>query len=154
MNRIKMAFKAAMAPAIVGVIGLVIGIVLFIAASVTSVTGLFIAGIFLLVFGIVMFVIAFNQGKAMMRAICPECKKLMGDTTETIRYEYVCTQYKENYDSSTHNFKDYTFVYTCTIECPHCGNTSTFEYKLNAKTESKADSEVDKYIKGILKLKA
>lgn len=71
----------------------------------------------------------------------------------TYAYSYECNQYKENYDHQTGKFINITFYYTCTITCPHCGSTSTFEYKVNAKTAPQANSAVDKYLKGILKIK-
>ena len=153
MKRLKLAFKAALIPAIVGLIIFIVGVILLISGFATAVDGLIIAGIFVTVVGIFSMFMAFKEGQKTLRAICPECEKYMGNTGGVINYGYECTQYKENYDSSTHNLKDYTFYYTCTIECPHCGNTSTFEYKINAKSASKADIEVDKYLKNILKIK-
>lgn len=153
MFRLKMAFKAALIPAIVGIVAFIIGVVLLVVGVVTHIVGLLIAGILVSITGIFVCVMAFNQGKSTMRAICPECQKFMGNSDRTINYSFECNQYKENYDKQTNKFINITFYYTCTIVCPHCGSTSTFEYKVNAKSAPQADSAVDKYLKGILKIK-
>lgn len=147
-----MVIKAALIPAIIGLIAFVVGVVLLVVGLITETTGLIIAGIIVTIFGIAGFIGAYMSGRDTLHAICPECQKFMGATDGVINYSYVCNQYKENYDSN-HKFRDYTFYYTCTIECPHCGSTSTFEYKTNAKTEPKANTTVDKYLKGLLKMK-
>ena len=152
MYRFKMALKAALIPTIIGTVGVVAGIILIIVAAVTDGSGLLIAGIIVALLGIGCFVAAYFSGKQMLEAICPECQKFMGDSDKGVNYSYVCNQYKENYDN-TGKFRDYTFYYTCQIECPHCGNTATFEHKTNAKTEPKANVSVDNYLKNILKLK-
>lgn len=152
MKRFKMALKAAKVPGIIGLIILIAGIVLLVIDSFVD-ASLLVAGLLVTIAGILCLYFAYITGRQMMHAICPECQKFMGDSNKGVNYTYECNQYKENYDSSTHKFKNYTFYYTCTIECPHCGNTSTFEYKLNAKTQSEANVSVDKYLKATLKLK-
>lgn len=151
MYRIKMALKAAIIPSICGLICLVVGIVLFIVGIVADIFALLIVGFFVVGFAIGLFAVAYGQGKQRLNAICPECQKFMGDSDKAVNYSYVCNQYKENHDKDG-KFRDYTFYYTCQIECPHCGNTATFEFKINSKTEPKANVSVDNYLKGILKL--
>lgn len=154
MFRLKMALKAALAPAIIGLVALVAGIILIIVGAVIENGGwAIIAGIIVFVTGIGLFVVAYAQAKSRLHAICPECQKFMGDADATVNYSFVCNQYKQNYDKSTNQFRDFTFYYTCTIVCPHCGSSSMFDYKVNAKTEPKANTMVDKYLKDILKLK-
>ena len=151
-SRFKAAFKAALVPVIVGIIFLVVAIALIIIGGMTDASGLTIVGILLFIVGIAMFAVAVGEGKTRLHAICPECQKFMGNTNEGVNYSYVCTEYKENYDGN-HKFRDYTFYYTCMIECPHCGSTHTFDYKVTAKTESKANVQVTEYLKRVLKLK-
>ena len=153
MFRLKMAMKAALVPSIIGLVGIVAGVIMLVVGFVASVSGLLWAGIAVAILGIFCFVIAFWEGKQRLQAICPECQKYMGDTTDGVDYSFVCNQYKENYNSSTHEFRDYTFYYTCSIVCPHCGNTAMFEHKVNAKTEPKANKSMNDYIKGLLKIK-
>ena len=150
-----MALKAALIPMIVGLVIFIVGIALILAG--VFVDGgnsgtLLIAGIIVTVSSIGAFIFAYAQAKSRLHAICPECQKFMGATNTTINYSFVCNQYKENYDNNTNKFRDYTFYYTCTIVCPHCGSSSTFDYKLKAKNQSKPNVAVDNYIKGILKL--
>lgn len=152
MFRIKMAIKAALIPTIVGLAGIIIGVALLVVGLVVSIVGLTITGIVIAVVGILSLFFAYLTGKQMLHAICPECQKFMGDSDTEVNYSFTCNQYKENYDN-TNKFRDYTFYYTCTIECPHCGSTSTFEYKTNAKTEPQANVAVDKYLKSTLKMK-
>lgn len=146
-----MALKAALVPAIIGIVVFIVGVVLLILGVTSGGTGLLIGGIIVLVVGIGFFVIAYFQAVKRLNAICPECQKFMGNSDKAVNYSYVCNQYKENYDNNN-KFRDYTFYYTCSVVCPHCGSTATFEYHINAKTEPKANCLVDKYIKDILKL--
>lgn len=155
MFRLKMALKAALIPVIVGLVILITGIALILAGvfiDSSNSGALLITGIIVSVSSIGAFIFAYAQAKSRLHAICPECQKFMGDTNSTVNYSFVCNQYKENYDQNTNKFRDYTFYYTCTIVCPHCGSSSTFDYSLHAKNQSKANADVDKYIKGILKL--
>ena len=152
LNRFQMAFKAAKFYVIASIIGFAAGIAMLIAFIASGQAGLLIGVAVFVIAGIALAIGAASRAKQMMRAICPECKKLMGQSTEAVSYEYECTQYKENYKSSG-EFIDYSFIYTCSIECPHCGSTSTFEHKLNAKTKSQADSKVNNYLKETLKMK-
>ena len=153
MFRLKMAFKAAIVPAIIGLVATVLGIVLFIIGFAVDVFALVVIGFIVLSVGLACAGIAYGKGKSRMRAICPECQKFMGDSKESVEYSFVCNQYKENYDKNTHQFKDYTFYYTCTVVCPHCGNTVMFEEKMTDKSEPKANARMNEYLKGILKIK-
>lgn len=155
MKRFKAAFKAAKVPAIVGIIGAVIAIVFVIIGLVLPVDVLFWVGVVLILVAVACFVIAYGNFKKRMHAICPECEKFMGVTTGVVNYSYVCTDFRHNYGGDGAGGKKYidtTFVYTCTIDCPHCGSTHTFEYKTRAKTQSAANVNVDNYLKNILKL--
>lgn len=153
MKRLKIVFKAALIPALMAIVSIVAGIILFVVASNAEGDGLIIAAIVAFVIGIVCCMVTYWIVKEHLHAICPECQKFMGETSGEINYSFVCNQYKENYDSSTNKFRDFTFYYTITIVCPHCGNTSVFDYHTNAKTEAKADKDVNNYVKKILKLK-
>lgn len=148
-----MAFKAAKGYVIIGGVAVLIGGILLTVGLLTSIIGLTIAGAFGLLCAIVVFVLAFQEGQSMIRAICSECQKYMGNTGYPVKYSFVCKQYKENYDNNN-KFVDYTFFYECTIVCPHCGNSNIFEYKLRNKSTTKADIAMDRYIKSILKLKS
>ena len=148
-----MALKAALVPLIVGLVIMVVGVVLLVVGLLNENSTLLIAGIIVGIFGLAFGIIIVGyEGKKVLRTICPECQKFMGDTDKGINYSFVCKEYKTNFDSNN-NLRDYTYFYTCSIECPHCGSTNTFDYKVTAKNESKADTQVDKYIKEILKIK-
>ena len=153
MKRFKAAFKAAIVPAIIGIVALVVGVVLaFLGLTTTEedYTLLWI-GVFVIFVAFICFMITRSNYKERMHVICPECEKFMGDTKEAIDYSYQLTDYKENRKSDG-TFVNYTFIYTCEICCPHCGYNSTFEYKVAAKTQAEANSNVSKYLQRILKL--
>lgn len=152
VKRFKLALKAAMIPSIIGLIAVVVGVILLIIGGAVTNNDLAIAGGVVALIGLGCFYFAYLSGKQTLNAICPECEKFMGDSDKSVNYTYVCEQYKENYNSSTHEFKGYTFFYTCTITCPHCGNTSTFEHKVDAKTQPEANVKVDRYLKATLKI--
>ena len=152
MKRFKAALKVALVPGIIGLVAGIPGAILLL-LGLFGADALLWVGIPLFSIGAVAMVIAIANYKQRLHAICPECNKYMGDTGGVINYSYVCTEYKDNYDSSTHQYKNTTFYYTCSIECPHCGSTHTFDYSVNAKTESEANVKVNNYIKNTLKLK-
>lgn len=153
MKRFKAALKAALKQAIIGLVAFLVGIILIIVGTCVE-NGLipFIIAFFAIITGICFFVWAYTDAKQRLHAICPECQEFMGNTNEDVDYSFVCNQYKENYDKN-YKFLNFTFYYTCTIVCPHCGATSVFEYKIQAKTESKANELVNNYLKNTLKLK-
>ncbi len=150
MKRFKMMIKAALIPAIIALIGYVIGIPLFGTGLVINNTAMIIAGAVLLLVGITLSMITYWIGRDKLRSVCPECQKSMAGMPE-VQYAYDCRQYKENYDSNTGKLKDCTFYFTCQILCPHCGNTAVFEHKINAKTEPKAEKAMNDYLKTLLK---
>ena len=150
MQRFKMLLKAAWIIAVIALIGFVVGGALLGTGLAIDNTALIIAGAVFLLFGIVGAMGTYWTGRDKLRSVCPECQKSMAGIAG-VRYSYVCRQYRENRDGSTGKLRDYTFYYTCTIECPHCGNSSVFEHKLNAKTEPKAEKGVDDYLKSLLK---
>ena len=152
MKRFKAAFKAALVPAIVGIVALGAALVLILIGLTAdeNLTFLWI-GLFVLIVAGVCFMITRANYKERLHAICPECEKYMGDSGETIHYSYQITDYKENRKSDG-SFSNYTFIYSCEICCPHCGYNSTFEYKVTAKTQAEANTNVSRYLQRILKL--
>lgn len=156
MERFKAAFKAALKQAIIGLVAFLVGIILII-VGVCIENGLvpFIIAFIAIIAGICFFVWAYSAAKQRLHAICPECQEYMGNTDKDVDYSFVCNQYKENYgkgSSGGSKFLNYTFYYTCTIVCPHCGATSVFEYNVNAKTEPKANELVNNYMQNILRI--
>ena len=152
MKRFKAALKAAKIPSIIGLVLFVVGIVFAVVALVAHVDALFWVGVVLFLWGICAFVIAVANYKQRLHAICPECEKFMGDTTQTVHYSYQCTDYKDNYGSDG-KYRNTSFHYTCTIDCPHCGSTHTFDYKVDAKSQAQANVQMSNYLKNTLKLK-
>ena len=86
--------------------------------------------------------------KERLNAICPNCQKFYGniDNVQGIEYSYVCTSYRDNYDKQTGNYKDTTYYYSITIQCPHCGNTNVISKSTTQKNASKADQFINKHI--------
>lgn len=152
MNRFKMAIKAAVVPAIIGLVMTVVGVIIFIIGIAAYLTGLFLTGIFIAVIGIGVCAYAYGQGKQRLHAICPECQKFMGDTDKEVSFSYVINEYKPHYDKEGKLIRN-TYYYNCSVVCPHCGNSVMFNDTINAKSESEANTAIHKYLQNIFKLK-
>lgn len=151
-KRTKIAIKSMLKFLIAAGVALVVGIIMFSVGAPKESFALEIVGIILLFLAAAFVFGGYMTTKENVNAICPECQEFMGKTDKEVEYSYTCDQYKENYDDRN-KFKDYTFYYTCTIVCPHCGSSSVFEYKTNAKNASQANVNVNNHIKSLLKLK-
>lgn len=152
MNKIKFAFKAALPYMIFGLVALIAGGLMALLGGVSESDVLLCVGLFVCLGGLLSIACAFYVAKDAFIAICKNCEKLMSDTTKTINYTFKRTQAEKKYNSHG-EFRGYECVYTCTIECPHCGNSSVFVKKTFAKTLSEADCNIDRAIKCILKMK-
>lgn len=131
---------------LIGVIGLIVGIVLErIGCDIASspVIGFL---LFMAISALYGFFIAFRDT---MRRICPECQEFMNQTTKPIHFGYQLTGGKERYEDN--KLTNCSCNYDCFIECPHCGNQTTFTHNIKAENRAKADEEINEYIKGLLK---
>lgn len=129
---------------LIGVIGLIVGIVLErIGCHIDSTT----VNGFLLFMAIGALSAFFYAFRDTIRAICPECQEFMNQTTKPIHFGYKLTYSKTNYDYDG-DFDDYSCNYDCFIDCPHCGNRTTFTHSLRSKDP---DKEINEYIEDLLK---
>lgn len=152
--QLQQMLKTAKKPIIVGGILLAIGVLfIIIGMALKGAVGevLLWIGLIGAVGGILSIIIGVSLAKDTGRAICPNCQKYMGDTGETIDFEYTMVQTEDKYDNSG-KYTGTEFSYNCTIVCPHCGNTSMFTYKVKEKNAAEANARVDNYIRKILKL--
>jgi len=152
MKKFKMVFLATWYHYVISLGIFIVGVVLTIIGLNTSVTGLTVAGIIVALMGFSYFLVSFLLSRDKARSICSNCNKKMLAEGKTVNYSYQCTDFRDKHDNQG-NYTGTEFNYVVTITCPHCGSTNTFTKKTVAKSSAKATTYMDKYIKGLLKMK-
>ena len=153
MKKFKQMIKAALLPALIAIIGIVVGAILALVGLATDNEGMLIAGAVLFIVGLISLFVMIRKLKDRARAICAHCQKFMGDADEDVEYSYQCVNYEAHKNTTGTGKQFFDFSYKCSIICPHCSYEQRFDYKVSAETMSMADYKTESYIKGILNLK-
>lgn len=147
MKRLKKAMKKNLSVLIIPAIAFlasIIGIIVYL--SIKNDIAFIISCVFIVFFIISIFV-WIGEVKDSLNGICHYCNESMNGEDVLCSWETVSIEQSYDKDGS---YKGITKEYTCTITCPHCGETNVFEKKFFSKNDARCDIAIEKYLNRLI----
>lgn len=151
MRRFLIGLKHGLIAFIFGLVCTIVGVVLVIIGnSNDNETLTIVGGIITFGFAVATIATPVMIAKDKMRSICSNCQESMA--VPGTEYSWQTSELSDKYDNQG-KFVAVEAVYTCTITCPHCGETNMFDKTIQAKNTAKCNKGVDNYMKSLLRQK-